>query len=120
MPGSLTIRVLDTSRGVPADGLLVDLFRVGVRPSDRQHLKTAVTNAEGAADTPLLDGDSFGEGCYELLLHVGRYFRGMDVALPDPPFLDVVPVRFGVAAPADALHVGLLIGPWAYSAYHGR
>jgi 5-hydroxyisourate hydrolase len=120
MAGRLTIQVLDASRGVPATGLLIDLFRVGVRPSDRQHLKTAVTNEEGAADAPLVDGEAFAAGCYEFLLHVGRYFRGFDPALPDPPFLDVVPVRFGVAGPAEPLHVGLLISPWAYSAYRSR
>jgi 5-hydroxyisourate hydrolase len=119
MPGGLTIQVLDGSRGAPAAGLLVDLFRVGVRPSDRHHLKTAVTDEAGGAGGPLVEGSAFVAGGYELLVHVGRYFRGIENAAAEPPFLDVVPVRFAVAAPA-ALHLGLLIGPWGYTIYRGR
>lgn len=120
MPGRLTLQVLDTARGAPAAGVLIDLFRIGLRPSDRHHLKTAETNDDGSTGAPLLDGDAFAEGCYELLLHVGRYFRGTNVALTDPPFLDVVPVRFGVADRESPLHLGLQIGPFAYAAYRGR
>jgi 5-hydroxyisourate hydrolase len=119
MPGGLTIHVLDGSRGVPAGGLLVDLFRVGVRPSDRHHLKTAVTDESGGAGGPLVEGSAFVAGGYELLLHVGRYFRGLEGAAEEPSFLDVVPVRFAVAA-STALHLGLLIGPWSYTVYRGR
>ena len=38
--------------------------------------------------------------------------------LPDPPFLDVVPIRFGVAEDAH-YHVPLLVSPFAYSTYRG-
>jgi 5-hydroxyisourate hydrolase len=117
MPGGLTIQVLDSSRGAPASGLLVDLFRVGMRPSDRHHLKTAVTDEAGGAGGPLVEGSAFAAGGYELLVHVGRYFRGLEGAA-EPPFLDVVPIRFAVAKPS-ALHLGLLIGPWSYTVYRG-
>ena len=120
MPGRLTTQVLDISRGGPAVGMLIDLFRVGARPNERQHLKTVETNEAGATDAPLLEGEAFAAGAYEMLFHVGRYFRATEAALSAPPFLDVVPVRFGVAEPDESCHVPLLVGPFAYATYRGR
>jgi 5-hydroxyisourate hydrolase len=77
----------------------------------------AVTNADGRVDRPLLEGSNFAIGRYEIVFHVGDYFRG-GVALPDPPFLDLVPLRFGVAEDAH-YHVPLLVSPYAYSTYRG-
>ena len=57
-------------------------------------------------------------GRYEIMFHVGDYFRRAGVALPDPPFLDLVPVRFGVTEDAH-YHVPLLVSPFAYSTYRG-
>jgi 5-hydroxyisourate hydrolase len=39
--------------------------------------------------------------------------------LPEPAFLDVVPIRFGIAEPARHYHVPLLISPFGYSTYRG-
>jgi 5-hydroxyisourate hydrolase len=77
----------------------------------------AVTNADGRVDRPLLEGASFAIGRYEIVFHVGDYFRPR-VVLPDPPFLDLVPLRFGVAEDAH-YHVPLLVSPYAYSTYRG-
>ena len=57
-------------------------------------------------------------GAYEIMFHVGDYFRRTGVALPDPPFLDLVPLRFGVTEDAH-YHVPLLVSPFAYSTYRG-
>jgi hydroxyisourate hydrolase len=113
--GRLTTHVLDTHGGVPAAGLLVELFRDGVDAP----LATAVTNRDGRAEGPLLEGAALAAGRYELRFHVGAYFAARGVALPDPPFLDVVPVRFGVADPAGHYHVPLLVSPWSFSTYRG-
>ena len=50
---------------------------------------------------------------------VGPYFATQAIATTCPPFLDRVPVRFGVADPAAHYHVPLLVSPWAYSTYLG-
>lgn len=78
-----------------------------------------MTNADGRADQPLVSGDAFSAGTYELLFYIGDYFRGMGVQLPDPAFLDVVPVRFGIGAAGQHYHVPLLVSPFSYSTYRG-
>lgn len=118
MTGRLTTHVLDTAHGCPAAGLIVELWRVG--PSDhRTLLDTARTNADGRLDAPLLAGDDLRAGVYELIFAVGAYFAGTGSPLADPPFLDAVPIRFGVANPSAHYHVPLLVSPWAYSTYRG-
>jgi 5-hydroxyisourate hydrolase len=110
--GRLTTHVLDTSIGKPAAGVRVVLRR------DNAVLGESVTNANGRLDQPLLDGTAFKPGGYELSFHVGDYFRARGVALADPPFLDVIPVRFAVTEDAH-YHVPLLVAPYGYSTYRG-
>ncbi|MGE0119966.1 MAG: hydroxyisourate hydrolase [Dongiaceae bacterium] len=114
--GRLTTHVLDTAHGRPGDGIAVDLYRIG---ATRERLTGAVTNKDGRCDKPLLEGDSFLVGSYELVFHVGDYFAGLSIALPHPRFLDEVVIRFGVAAADEHYHVPLLISPYGYSTYRG-
>jgi len=58
-------------------------------------------------------------GRYELTFAVGAYFARRGVALADPPFLDIVPIRFAVAEAEVHYHVPLLVTPWSYSTYRG-
>lgn len=113
--GRITTHVLDTAAGRPAAGLKVILTRLGGTPL---LMTEAVTNADGRVDKPLLEGVAFSVGHYEIMFHVGDYFRRTGIALPDPPFLDLVPIRFGVAEDAH-YHVPLLVSPFAYSTYRG-
>ena len=113
--GRITTHVLDTAAGKPAAGLQVALRKLDGTPAV---LAQAVTNADGRVDQPLLEGAAFQPGCYEITFHVGEYFRRTGTALPDPPFLDVVPIRFGVAADGH-YHVPLLVSPYCYSTYRG-
>jgi 5-hydroxyisourate hydrolase len=86
---------------------------------ERRLLKTVRTNADGRADAPLLAGEAFAPGVYELVFAVGAYFAAQGVAVAKPPFLDRVPVRFGIAEAEGHYHVPLLTSPWAYSTYRG-
>ena len=117
MPGSLTTAVIDAQAGRPAAGMLVDLFRLERGIGERHHLKTVETNAKGAIDMPLLTDDALRPATYELLYHVGRYFKAHRVPLDDGPFLDVVPVRFSVAHPERDYHITLIAAPWSYTMY---
>jgi 5-hydroxyisourate hydrolase len=117
MAGGLSTHVLDTARGLPAAQLQIDLFRLGPA-GERAHVATVTTNADGRPDAPLLKGDQLGAGSYELVFHVGAYFRRHGVS-GDPVFLDIVPVRFGISRPDQHYHVPLLVSPWAYSTYRG-
>lgn len=114
MAGRLTTHVLDTSAGRPAAGLAVTLRRL----SDGAVLGEHRTNADGRVDKPLLEGAGFRPGLYELTFHVGAYFRASGVTLAEPAFLDLVPIRFGLAEDAH-YHVPLLVSPYAYSTYRG-
>lgn len=120
MAGKLTTHVLDTARGLPAAGLRIELWSLGLG-EQRTLLKEVLTNADGRTDVPLLDGEAFLAGRYELVFAVGDYFASEDgnATLGAEPFFDLVPVRFGVADPGRSYHVPLLVSPWAYSTYRG-
>jgi 5-hydroxyisourate hydrolase len=115
--GRLTTHVLDTSVGRPAGALEVVLYRLeGER---RRELKRTATNADGRCDEPLLVGPDMASGRYEIVFHAGRYFRESGAKLPEPAFLDEVPIRFGIADASAHYHVPLLISPYGYSTYRG-
>jgi len=107
--------VLDTALGRPAAGLRIELLRLG---ASEERLKTALTNADGRVDGPLLEGASLMAGVYELRFHAGDSLRALR-ATPEPPFLDVIPIRFGIASPEEHYHVPLLLSPYGYSTYRG-
>jgi 5-hydroxyisourate hydrolase len=113
----LSTHVLDTARGVPAAGVLVEVRLVGGSP--QEPLATATTNAQGRTDAPLIARDRLERGVYELTFHVGDYFRRNGVTLTDPPFLDRVVIRIGVADPAGHYHIPLLVSPYGYTTYRG-
>jgi 5-hydroxyisourate hydrolase len=119
--GRLTTHVLDTASGIPAHGMRVELHRLGqaLQGQEPQALVTIETNADGRAPAPLLEGDALRTGNYELRFHVADYFRARGTRLSDPPFLDVVVIRFGIGDAAQHYHVPLLVSPWSYSTYRG-
>jgi len=113
----LSTHVLDTSRGTPAQGLVIDLHALG--SGERRHLKTVTTNQDGRTDEPLLSGEQIDPGVYELTFHASDYFRRVGIEVTDPPFLDEVVVRFGIANSGGNYHVPLLLAPYSYSTYRG-
>ena len=116
--GKLSTHVLDTMHGCPAAGMAVTLQRLHGERAET--LATLVLNADGRNDGgPLLEADRMVAGRYRLVFSVAQYFLARGVALPDPPFLDEVPLEFGIADPAGHYHVPLLVSPWAYSTYRG-
>jgi len=115
----LTTHVLDTVHGGAAEGMRVDLYSIG--PDETPKLLTSfVTNHDGRSEKPLLEGAAFAVGRYELAFHVGAYFTALGTVLPKPPFLEIVPVRFGIADTTSHYHVPLLVSPWSFSTYRGN
>ncbi|KAB0266952.1 hydroxyisourate hydrolase [Microvirga brassicacearum] len=114
--GRLSTHVLDTVMGRPASGVEIELF--AVEGATRRSVARARTNADGRTDAPLLSGDTFQVGTYELVFHIGPYFRSTETAA-EPSFLDFVPIRFSIAEPDGHYHVPLLVTPWSYSTYRG-
>ena len=116
--GKLTTHVLDTANGCPAAGMGVTLYRLGADGAPSR-LKQITLNHDGRSDSPLLQGDEFVPGRYRLVFSVAPYFRARGAALSDPPFLDDVPLDFGLATIGQHYHVPLLASPFAYSTYRG-
>jgi 5-hydroxyisourate hydrolase len=110
MKGRVTTHVLDTANGRPGAGMKIE-FAV-LDGEAWRHLKTVTANQDGRTDAPLLEGDAVRAGTYRLLFHVGDYFG-------QKQFLDVVPVRFGIADASAHYHVPLLCSPWGYTTYKG-
>ncbi|AFC87368.1 hydroxyisourate hydrolase [Frateuria aurantia] len=111
----LTTHILDTSHGRPAAGVMIELFRLqvdGLHPLTRQ-----ISNADGRCEHPLLEGESFQLGRYQLHFHIGDYFD--QVHAHDERFLDVVILAFAITDTSRAWHLPLLCSPWSYSTYRG-
>ncbi len=115
--GRLSTHVLDTHAGRPAIGVAIELYEFA---GERAHrIATATTNADGRTDAPLISGRPLPVGRYELRFAVGDHFRSRGIEQGDPPFLDIVPLRFSIAEPEGHYHVPLLCTPWSYSTYRG-
>ena len=115
--GRLTTHVLDTSAGLPGRGIPILLTRL--EGNSRTPVAVGVTNADGRCEKPLLEGEAMQPGVYELSFSAGEYFAARGIELPEPKFLDVVVIRFGIAAGDQHYHVPLLISPFGYSTYRG-
>lgn len=113
--GRLTTHVLDTTHGKPAAGLRIDLLMV--HGDHTHHVLSTHTNADGRTDRPLLEGDQFHMGSFELIFHVGQYFERLGTVI-EHQFLDTVPVRFSMGTETH-YHVPLLVSPFSYSTYRG-
>src|ERR1700726_981529 len=94
--GRLSTHVLDTHSGRPAAGVAVELVELSELGSIRVVTRT-ITNSDGRTDAPLIDGRPVPIGRYELTFSVGKYFAVRQVAMPAPPFLDQIPLRFSVS-----------------------
>ncbi|GAA0781380.1 hydroxyisourate hydrolase [Roseibium denhamense] len=115
--GRLTTHVLDTALGRPAEALAIELW--SITDDTPAHVSTHITNSDGRVDGPILDGDAFTPGTYELRFMAGAYLKRTGQPLPDPLFLDIIPIRFGIAEQDGHYHVPLLLSPFGYSTYRG-
>lgn len=116
--GQLSTHVLDTVSGKPAQGVTITLLELSAE-GDHRTVATVVTNADGRTDAPLIADRPIPFGQYELRFEIGAYFARTGAAKAEPAFLDVVPIRFGVADPEGHYHVPLLASPWSYTTYRG-
>ena len=115
--GRLSTHVLDTHAGRPAVGVAIELYEFAGEKA--HYIQSAITNADGRTDQPLIGGRPLPIGRYELRFAVGNHFRSRGIDSGDPPFLDIVPLRFSIAEPEGHYHVPLLCTPWSYSTYRG-
>ncbi len=114
--GFLTTHILDTANGCPAHGVKIELYRLS--DDAREHVVTMVTNDDGRTDQPVIAQGELAVGTYELVFLIGDYFAGDGKKLANS-FIDVVPIRFGIAEPDEHYHVPLLASPFSFSTYRG-
>jgi 5-hydroxyisourate hydrolase len=117
MSGRLTTQVIDAVRGVPAGGLLIDLFEWPPGGAERRHVKTVETNEEGGTDAALVAGDGMHPATFELLFHIGRYFKSRGLAPAGGLDLDVVPVRFAITDANAAYCISFVAGQRFFAVY---
>jgi len=115
--GRLTTHVLDTMHGLPGAEIKVELFKVDGESVEK--LATVLTNSDGRTDAPILAGNDFRSGKYQLVFHVADYYQSKGVTLDDVPFLDDVVIRFGLNDQDAHYHVPLLVSPYSFSTYRG-
>ena len=109
----LTTHALDTYSGKPGKGMKVDVYLI---LDKREKIKSIVLNNDGRPDEPLVDPIKMGK--YELVFHVGEYFKNI-VELDNPNFLNEVSIKFGISNIKEKYHVPILVSPWSYSTYRG-
>lgn len=116
--GYLTTHILDTANGCPANGVTITLY--ALNDGTRTQLASTVTNNDGRTDKPILAKGELKKGVYELVFEVGNYFKGKNnTSNNDLPFVDIIPIRFGIANDNDHYHVPLLVSPFSFSTYRG-
>ena len=121
----LSTHVLDTMHGCPAAGMSVKLYTTnlsidGSVLSTLTLVRTIALNADGRnPDGLLYDNQSLKVGTYKLVFDVAAYFKSRSVTLPEPNYLNLVSIDFGIAHADQHYHVPLLVSPWSYSTYRG-
>tara|TARA_B100001173_G_scaffold93016_1_gene80454 strand:- start:775 stop:1128 length:354 start_codon:yes stop_codon:yes gene_type:complete len=113
----LTTHVLDVYSGKPGKGIKVELYYYS-NTKNKEKVNSIILNNDGRADKPLVEGDSFKEGNYEIIFFVGEYFNEL-IDIKKPPFLDDVVIKFGISNAKEQYHVPLLVSPWSYTTYRG-
>ncbi|MDC0612338.1 hydroxyisourate hydrolase [Vibrio sp.] len=116
--GHLTTHILDTTQGIAARGVTIRLYRLADNQT-KHLLKTTVSNDDGRCNEPLLSGDDFQRGRYELEFDMGRYFSQQQGLNEQIRFLDVIVIRFGIDDELSHYHVPIIATPYSYSTYRG-
>lgn len=124
MAGGISVHVVDVTRGLPAEGMQVEIFQLGVQESSAPkgelfRIATGILSKQGTLDHPIAQGEKIEAGIYEAIFHVGAFYRQLGYPLPDCPFLDVVPFRFGIDAIEQHYHLPLKVSPWGFSLFRG-
>jgi 5-hydroxyisourate hydrolase len=114
MPG-ISVHVVDTTRGLPAAGMRIEIFAL---TPERRLIAQGVLARSGALDHPIAR-EKLAAGTYEVLFHAGDFFASAGIAQTNPPFLDVVPFRFQIADPDQHYHLPMKMTPWGFSIYRG-
>lgn len=111
---AITTHVLDTARGIPAQGVRVSLEQID--SAEQWHaLGHGVTDSGGRLRTLMPESARPVPGTYRLMFDTRAYYTGLGIR----SFFPVVAVMFEVSDAADHYHVPLLLSPFGYTTYRG-
>jgi 5-hydroxyisourate hydrolase len=113
----LTVHAIDIYNGSAGAGMRIDFSKK--EGESYKLVRTVITNPTGRSDEPLLIGESYQAGDYELLMHFDEYFARKEAKLPTPPFLSKVPVRIRITDITQRIHLPIQFGPWSYTYSRG-
>jgi 5-hydroxyisourate hydrolase len=108
----LEIFVTDAMREAAAEGMRVDLYCLGRRAAK---LCSAKVGPRGALQDPVLESGTIRPGEYELVFHIAEFYRLCGVAVPEIPFLDTVPFRFGIPAEVQLCTLPVRVSPHSFA-----
>lgn len=117
MPG-ISIHVVDVASGRIARDMQVSVLFAPNGEQDFSLLAEGRISSTGTLDAPAL-GETFPPGRVRVCLRLADWYRSQGVTLPQPPFLDVVSIEFGLSAPAEHYHLPFKCTPWGYSCFRG-
>jgi 5-hydroxyisourate hydrolase len=114
MMGGISIHGVDVTRGLPAEGMKVEIFQMG----GAKAIASGNLSSQGTLDHPGIQTE-VEAGVYEVVFYVGEFYRQLGYPLPDHPFLDIVPFRFGISDVKQHYHLPLKVSPWGFSLFRG-
>ena len=111
---TISTHVLDTTRGEPAAGVSVTLWRLD--GENRLALGTRHTDADGRiAD---VSEAALEAGVYRLSFEVGAYYK-MNGLRPEQVFFQRATLDFEISDTSRRYHIPLLMSPFSCSSYRG-
>ncbi len=110
------MHVMDVVKGCPAQGMRVEILALGDMP---KQIALGQITAQGTLDHPVVQGAGIIAGIYETVFYVGDFYRQRGEAIPEPPFLDVVPFRFSISDADQHYHLPMKVSPWGFSLFRG-
>jgi 5-hydroxyisourate hydrolase len=114
-PGGISLHAVDVARGVPAQGMQVELWALA---PVRRLVAQGRLGPNGQLDHPSVTGEGVTAGEHEALFHVGDYLRAHGGAHASP-FLEVLPFRFQVRDVAQHVHLPLKFTAWGCALFRG-
>lgn len=107
----ISTHILDTSRGVTANGVRVQLTKYEIQNDSWTEISSELTNADGRIEFKC----PAEPGVYRLKFEIGEYFKLNKIQ----PFFVIAPVVFRIDDTTRKYHIPLLLNPYGYSTYRG-
>jgi 5-hydroxyisourate hydrolase len=108
----LTTHILDTTKGRPAVGIVIILYKGG--NDEWNEMTRGVTNSDGRIPDLLSDNLVLPQGIYKMRFETKDYFDKHQAAT----FYPYVEIIFDIQT-EEHYHIPLLLNPFGYSTYRG-